>query len=114
MGNALPLLNMSIHGAPHKRQNRSVIQRYREDLFTTAMRKIGDKVDLPINHPISLKVLFTNPNSPDLDHVLEALYMALDGKTLKGPSILVDDRHIQKVLMEKYYPDPPTKRDGDR
>ena len=114
MTNSLPLLDKSIHGAPHKRQHRAVIQRYREDLYDLAYRRISDKVELPIDHPIALKVLFTNPSSPDLDHLIEALYMALDGKTLKGPSILTDDRHIQKVIMEKYYPDNPTKRDGMR
>ena len=110
----LPLLDFSIHGAPHKRQHRAVLQKYREDLYELAVRKIGSKVNLPIDHPIAVKVLFTNPASPDLDHLIEALYMAVDGKTLKGPSILTDDRHIQKVIAEKYYPDSPTKRDGMR
>ncbi len=114
ISNFLPLLEFSIHGAPHKRQHRAVIQKYREELFKTAVYKIGNKVYLPIDHPIAIKVLFTNPASPDLDHLVEALYMALDGKTLKGNSILTDDRHIQKIIAEKYYPDSPTKRDGMR
>lgn len=111
---SLPILDMTIHGAPHSRQHRAVIQKYREDLWDLATRRIATQVELPIDEPIFLKVLFTNPNSPDNDHLLTALYMALDGKTLKGPSILTDDRHIQGVLMNKFYPNPPTKRDGMR
>jgi hypothetical protein len=111
---SLPILDMSIHGAPHKRQHRAVIKAYRDELYDLAVRRIADKVDLPIDHPIMLKVLFTNPHSPDLDHTEEALFMALDGKTFTSPSILVDDRHIQKILSEKYYPNSPTKRDGMR
>jgi hypothetical protein len=114
MQNLLPLLDFSIHGAPHKRQDREVIQRYREDLYALAVRRIADKVILPIDFPLELNVLFTNPCSPDIDHLIEALYMALDGKTLEGPSILTDDRHIQGIRAFKYYPNPPTKRDGER
>ena len=110
----LPVLQLWIHGAPHKRQHRAVIQKYRDELYDLAVRKIGIKVQLPIDHAIFLKVFYTNPNSPDLDHLDEALFMALDGKTFKSPSILTDDRWIQKKLVEKYYPDAPTKRDGMR
>lgn len=109
-----PVLTCYIHGAPHKRQVREVLQAYREDLYRAAIRGIGSEVDIPIDHPIDLKVLFTNPNSPDLDHLLEALFMGLDGKSLKGPSVLVDDRHIQAVTIKKFYPNAPTKRDGAR
>lgn len=107
-----PVLSMAIHGAPHKRMHRAVLQQYREDLFEMAQRRIADQVDLPIDHAIDLKVLFTNPSSPDLDHLMEALYMALDGKSLKGPSILKDDRHIWKFECSKFYPEGRTKRDS--
>jgi len=107
----LPMLDMTIHAAPHKRQHRAVLQQYRTDLTELATRRLFDKIELPIDWPISLRVLFTNPNSPDLDHTIEALYMALDGKTLEGPSILTDDRHIQAVQMSKIYSAAPTKRD---
>jgi hypothetical protein len=110
--NFLPLLEFQIHGAPHKRQHRAVIQKYREDLYSLASRRL--KIVLPIDYPLQVSVLFTNPNSPDIDHLVEALYMALDGKTLEGPSILVDDRLIQGIYADKYYPHEPTKRDGDR
>lgn len=109
-----PLLTLYIHGAPHKRQHRAVLQQYREQLYAAAVRGIGTEVDLPIDHPIDLKILFTNPASPDLDHLLEALYMGLDGKTLRGPAVLKDDRHIQFVEMGKFYPVAQTKRDSQR
>jgi hypothetical protein len=109
-----PTLELYIHGAPHKREHRKSLQRFREELTELAVRKIGDKVDLPIDWPIDLKVVYSNPNSPDMDHLLEATFMALDGKSLKGPSILTDDRYIQKATISKYYANPPTKRDGAR
>lgn len=109
-----PLLTLHIHGMPHKRQEREVLQIAREDFWRAALRGIASEVDLPIDFPIDLKVLFTNPNSPDLDHLIEAVFMCLDGKTLEGPSILTDDRHIQSVDMKKFYPHAPVKRDGQR
>lgn len=112
---SLPVLYMTIHGAPHKRQHRKVLQKYREDLYEIASRRdrgIINKIDLPINHEIYLWTLYTNPNSPDLDHTEEALFMALDGKSLSGPSILTDDRMIQGVTKNKFYSNPPTKRDN--
>ena len=109
-----PRLRMYIHGAPHKRQVREVLQRFREDLLHMAKRQIGNQVDFPIDHAIDLELVYINPASPDLDHLLEATYQALDGKSLKGPSILVDDRHIQSVKMKKMYNTTRTKRDGAR
>ena len=109
-----PVLSLYVHGCPHKRQHREVLQEYREELYRAAIRGIGSDVDLPIDHPIDLHILYTNPNSPDLDHLIEATFMGLDGKTLRGPSVLKDDRHIQKVIMSKYYPNEATKRDGSR
>jgi len=109
-----PILTLHIHGAPHKRMHRAVLQRFREDIYAAAIRGIGSLVDLPIDHPIDLKVFYTNPSSPDLDHLIEATYQALDGKSLKGPSVLVDDRHIWALSVAKYYPVKQTKRDGQR
>jgi len=109
-----PLMRMYIHGCPHKRQVREVIQKFREELLFVAKRSIGNQVDFPINHPIDLELFLTNPASPDLDHLLEAVYMAVDGKSMKGPSILTDDRHIQSVKISKFYSEKPTKRDGAR
>ncbi len=109
-----PLLTLYIHGCPHKRQVREVLQQGREHIYAAAVRGIGSEVDMPIDHAIDLKVLFTNPNSPDLDHLIEAVFMMLDKKTLKGPAVLADDRHIQSVHMSKLYPNEATKRDGQR
>lgn len=108
-----PVMHINIHGAPHERQHREVLQKYREDLFAAAKRQLPDII-FPIDHPIDLEVFFTNPASPDLNHVLTALFAAMDEKSLKGPAILKDDRHIQKVTMSKYYIGKPTKRDGAR
>ena len=109
---SLPVLDLSIHGAPHNRQHRSVLQKYREELYSIAKMKLA--VALPIEWPIFVKVLFVNPNSPDTDHLYMAMCQALDAKTLKGPSILADDRWIQGALVNIFYPHPPTKRDGQR
>ena len=109
-----PILTLHIHGAPHKRMHRAILQQYREDMYAAAIRGIGSEVDLPIDHPIDLVVYYTNPSSSDLDHLLEATYQALDGKSLKGPSVLVDDKHIQKVTMSKMYIGKQTKRDSQR
>lgn len=109
-----PVMRLYVHGAPHRRHCREVLQRYREDLTYSVSRQIERDVDLPIDHPIDLDVVFVNPSSPDLDHLLEALYMALDGKSLKGPALLTDDRMIQSVKMSKYYATEKTKRDGAR
>lgn len=111
-----PVLRMYIHGCPHKRQITPVLQRFREELLEAAQRQIGSQVDFPIMHDIDLHCTLVNPASPDLDHLIEAIYMAMDGKngSLKGPSILDDDRQIQALNIKKYYPNPATKRDGQR
>ena len=109
-----PLLTLHITGCPHKRQVREVLQKFREDLYDVAKRSISNDVDLPINHEIDLSVFLVNPASPDIDHLLEAIFMAMDSKSLKGPSIMKDDRMIQKVTISKYYPNEATKRDGAR
>jgi hypothetical protein len=108
-----PLLTMYITGCPHKRQQREVIQRFREDLFISARRQLPEGL-LPIDHEIDLNLTLINPASPDLDHLLEAVYMGIDGKSMVGPSILTDDRLIQKITMQKMYNQAPTKRDGMR
>lgn len=109
-----PILTIYAHNHPHKRQHREVLQKVREQLLEAAKRSISNQVDLPIDHPLDLNVVFVDPLSPDLDHLIEALFMAMDAKSLKGPSLLKDDRHIQKVTMSKYYPNEKTRRDGTR
>jgi len=89
-----PLFRLYIHNAPHRRMHRAVIQQYREKL-RPAFMKLGEP--LPIDYPIELSVVFVNPTSPDLDNLLMSLFQALDGKTLKKPGVLVDDRLIQVI-----------------
>jgi len=108
-----PKMHVSIHGAPHERQHREVLQKYRDELTASFQRQLPN-VAIPIDHPIDLEVFFTNPASPDLNHLLTALFAAMDTKSLKGLAILTDDRHIQKVVMSKYYIGKQTKRDGIR
>lgn len=99
-------MQLSIYDAPHRRMHVATIQRYRETL-KNACAAAG--VATPIGDPLDLSVIFINPSSPDLDNLLTALYQALDGKTLKGPSVLVDDGLISKAIVSKFYPGPPKK-----
>lgn len=108
-----PTLTLNVHGCPHKRQHREVLMMFREEINEAMRIAVADhRAFLPIDWPIDLIVFLVNPNSPDLDHLLEAIYMAVDGKTLDGPSILTDDRLIQSVKISKFYPNEPTKRDS--
>lgn len=119
----IPLLRMYLHGCPHKRMHRAVLQRCREELTHSAERQIGHKrqggsiVNLPIDFEIDLEITFINPASPDLDHMIEAVFMMLDGKngSLTGPSVLIDDRLIQGLQkVRKFYPEAKTKRESER
>lgn len=97
-----PALQLSIHYAPHRRMHRAVLQKYRE-LITASCVAAG--VPLPLTVPIDLSILFVSPSSPDLDNLLMAFYQAIDGKTLKGLSLLEDDSLISKATVSKYYPE---------
>ena len=101
-----PLLNLSIHDAPHRRMHLATIQAFRSIVYD-AMVKAG--IPMPIAHPIDLSVLFVNPSSTDLGNSYLALERAMDGKTLKKPFILEDDSLISKVTMSKYYPEGERK-----
>lgn len=98
------LLQMYIHGAPHRRAHIAVIRQYREKLreaFEAA------KITTPIKYPVDLWLMFVDPCSPDYDNLLTALYQAMDNKTLTGqgrtPGLLADDgnvgtiRHLAKM-----------------
>lgn len=101
-----PLLRLYIHDAPHRRMHTATIQRYREILYDAACKA---KIRMPIAHQIDLVVYFFDPSSPDLDNLITALYQAIDGKTLKKPSIMQDDGYIQKVTMSKMFPNAKPK-----
>lgn len=96
-----PMLKLSVHDAPHRRMHHKVIQQYREFLVAACMRA---GIAMPIEDVIDLNVIFVNPASPDNDNLLTALYQAMDGKTLKGPSVLVDDSLIDAVHIRKLWP----------
>jgi hypothetical protein len=100
------VLKISAHDAPHRRQDKASFQIYRNELVA-AGQKIG--IVLPIDDVIDLEILFVRPASPDLDNMLTAFYRAVDGKALKGPSLLTDDGLIQKVTMSKFYPSVKSK-----
>lgn len=104
-----PLLTLYIHGAPHRRQDKASLKAYRAAIWKAANE---EGIFKPIDVPIDLRVTFVNPTSPDLDNVLTALYRVLDGKALKGPSLLSDDGLIQSVHMMKFYPNGPAKSDN--
>src|SRR6266566_1586896 len=97
-------LKLSVFHAPHKRQHRAMFAQYREALYRAAM---DEGIHDQITAPVDLNVLFVDPTSPDLDHLLEALFIALDGKVkLKTnfPALLESDGQVQWVSFGKFYP----------
>jgi len=96
-----PLLRLYIHYAPHRRQHRAVIQKYREALVKACEEA---NIPLPISHKIELWVLYINPCSEDYDNLTVALWRALDGKTLDGPSVLTDDKLVVWCSGGSYFP----------
>jgi Holliday junction resolvase RusA-like endonuclease len=90
------LLRVYVHGAPHRRQHREVLRRYREEIARAAEAAgiVGQ-----IAHNVTLSATFVDPTGPDLDNLVMALFQALDGKCGKGPALLRDDRQI--VFIEK-------------
>lgn len=97
-----PLLALYIHNAPHRRMNRAIIFDFRKRLVAV-FKEAG--IALPIDYPIDLSVLFTDPSSPDLGNLFLALEMALDGKNAPDEmKILADDDLIQAVYMTKFFP----------
>lgn len=95
-----PVLKFYIHGAPHRRAHRATIEQYRKHLFA-ACQISG--VQMPINNPVDMVVLFISPTSPDLGNSYLALERALDGSTTETYKILSDDSLVQRVVMSKIY-----------
>ena len=89
------LLTAYIHGAPHRRIHRKILEQYRVELWRAAQEAGLEQ----IKHNISLSAYFIDPTGPDLDNLIMALFQALDGKTGKGPTLLKDDRQI--VFLDK-------------
>jgi Holliday junction resolvase RusA-like endonuclease len=89
------LLTVNSRYAPHRRMDRAILQKYREEVWRAAQ-----EAELPVmSHQISLSALFVDPCGPDLDNLVTALFQALDGKAGKGPTLLKDDRQI--VFLEQ-------------
>ena len=98
----LPLLRLYVHGAPHRRQHREVISRYRKELVEAAK---AAKIKIPITTPIAVSVLFIDPTSGDLDNLITALWRAIDGKASSGLTVLSDDELIFSIeRTAKFYP----------
>lgn len=93
-------LSLVIFDAPHRRMHVKVIQQYRNEIQAAMLKA---KIPFPIETPIDLEITFINPSSPDLGNSYLALEQAMDGNTLKGPGIVVDDGLISKVTMMKLF-----------
>jgi len=91
-----PTLRVFVHGAPHRRMHRAVLQQYRRELWAAA-KAAG--LRMPIRHNVELTITYINPSSPDLDNLITSTFQALDGKCGKGPTVLADDRLIVFVKM---------------
>ena len=95
------LLRLSIHDAPHRRMHLAVIQQYREALYNACLTA---GVPVPLDEPTDLDLLFINPASPDLGGSYLAFEQAVDGSTLKGPSVFTDDALIARLTMICFWP----------
>ena len=103
-----PLLSLSIHDAPHRREHIATLRRYRQALYD-ACKSIG--MSLPLEHPIDMHVMFVEPSSPDLGGSYIALEQCMDGKTMsKENAVLADDSLLSKVTMSTYFPHTGTKK----
>lgn len=94
----VPLLQLYIFGAPHRRQDTTTISRYRECLRQAFL---GADILPPIREPIDLGGYFINPTSTDMDNLICALFRALDKYAPRGHNIglMKDDSLIQRVNM---------------
>ena len=102
-----PLLRLFVHEAPHRRQHRAILQKYREELVRACE---ASGIELPIDYPIDLWVMFINPCSIDLGNAYLALEQAMDANSLKGPSVLTDDSLIYGLTACKFYPQGESPR----
>lgn len=96
-----PVLKFYIHDAPHYRMHHRVIQQYREFLVAACMRA---GIAVPIETPTDVDILFVNPSSPDNGNLYLAFERAVDGKTLRGPAVFVDDSLIDATRIKKFWP----------
>lgn len=108
----LPLLQLYIHDAPHRRsaeKHHKVIENYRDELVAAAT---AAGIKIPITRPIELAILFVDPLSPDLDNVIMCCFRAMDGTSHSKPTVLRDDGLIESVSAAKFYPNGRKKNDS--
>lgn len=91
-----PVLKFYIHGAPHRRIHKKILEQYREEIWEAAQHA---GIRETISHPVELTVVFINPTGPDIGNIYLALEQALDGKTGVGPTILEDDRLVSAAKI---------------
>ena len=85
------LLSAIIHRAPGRRAHEAVLRQYRKEIWRAAQ---AERIPV-LNHEIRLSATFINPETPDLDNLLVALFRALDGSTGdKSMALLGDDGQI--------------------
>jgi len=104
-----PLITMSIWGCPHYRQDDRTIMAFRK-----AINKAASDAGIlyPIDEVVDMNILFIDPTTPDNANSLMALYRAIDGKALKGKSLLTDDGLISKLTIMKFYPSERTRAEN--
>src|SRR5207247_7869466 len=96
-----PLITMSIWGCPHYRQDDATLLRFRK-VINKAASAAG--IIYPIDEVVDMNILFIDLTTTDNANSLMALYRAVDGKALKGKSLLTDDGLISKLTIMKFYP----------
>lgn len=112
----LPLLRLTIHGAPHRRTTApgplATPKEYRVaaltlDAYRIALVFAGRRAGVfkPIDVPIDLELTYIEPTSTDMDNLYVAFCQAADGGKIPGrKALLHDDSLIQKVTMQKLFP----------
>lgn len=107
-----PKLSLFVHWAPHERSQKRILELYKK----MVCEKVSKVVRTPIDYHVDLRVVFIDPTSPDLDHLLVALYRALDGKSkwLGESCVVTDDSLISDVSIKRIYNDPALiKKDSE-
>jgi hypothetical protein len=92
------LLDVTVWRAPGRRAGsknprafEAVHAAYRKELWAAAQKARIPK----LNHQIKVSARFINPETPDLDNLIVALFRALDGKTGdESMALLGDDGQI--------------------
>ena len=85
------MLSITVWRAPGRRAHEAVHAAFRKEIWDAAVKAAIPK----LNHQIKLSVDFINPESPDVDNLLNGIFRALDGKTGdRRMALLGDDGQI--------------------